>query len=239
MLSPSGTAACSAGWKQVQALAPLTCLLDKGQQSGYDGKNGVAICWIERDIPMDKEHVQRSPGRRPWYRRAFSCGQRHEQTGPSLAAPFAEQPLTEQPLAGAMQVRRILIVEDEAGAASAIQEALEIEGGGQWKAQIARSGEEALLVLENQPVDLILLDVRLPGISGAEVHRRLRARPETRHLPIIFLSGATSFDLSVAGIEEGVLLRKPFQIPDLLAMVNANLPPLNDPPGALASDAGV
>ena len=184
---------------------------------------------------MDEEHVQR----RPWYRRAFPCGQRHEQPRPSLAAPFAEQPLAEQPEADAMRVRRILIVEDEAGAASAIQEALEIEGNSQWDARIVRSGEDALAALKSQPVDLILLDVRLPGISGAEVHRRLRANPETRHLPVIFLSGATSFDLSVAGIQEGVLLRKPFQIADLLAMVNANLPPLNDSPGAIASDAGI
>jgi CheY-like chemotaxis protein len=190
----------------------------------------VAICWIERDSPMDEEHVQR----KPWYRRAFPFVQRHEQTSPSLAASCSAQPLAE-----AMQVRWILIVEDEAGAASAIQQALEIEGSGQWKVQIARSGEEALAALERQPADLILLDVRLPGISGAEVHRRLRANPATRHLPIIFLSGATSFDLSVAGIQDGVLLRKPFQIPDLLAMVNANLPPPTDSPGAIASDAGL
>jgi CheY-like chemotaxis protein len=183
---------------------------------------------------MDEEHVQRGPGRRPWYRRAFPFVQRHEQTSPSLAVSCSAQPL-----ADAMQVRRILIVEDEAGAASAIQEALEIEGSGQWQVQIARSGEEALAALERQPADLILLDVRLPGISGAEVHRRLRANRATRHLPIIFLSGATSFDLSVAGIQDGVLLRKPFQIPDLLAMVNANLPPPTDSPGAIASDAGI
>ncbi|HEU5200256.1 MAG TPA: response regulator transcription factor [Ktedonobacterales bacterium] len=184
---------------------------------------------------MDEEHVQR----RPWYRRAFPFVQRHEQTSPSLAAPLAEQSSAEQPAAEAMHARRILIVEDEAGAASAIQEALEMEGSGQWNVQIARSGEEALAALEHQPVDLILLDVRLPGISGAEVHRRLRANSATRHLPIIFLSGATSFDLSVAGIQDGVLLRKPFQIPDLLAMVNANLPPPSDSPGAIASDAGM
>ena len=138
-----------------------------------------------------------------------------------------------------MQVRRILIVEDEASAANAIQEALEMEGSGQWGVRIARSGEDALAALKSELVDLILLDVRLPGISGAEVHRRLRANPATRHLPIIFLSGATSFDLSVAGIQEGVLLRKPFQISDLLAMVNANLPPLTDTPRAIASDAGL
>ena len=136
-----------------------------------------------------------------------------------------------------MQARRILIVEDEAGAASAIQEALEIEGSSRWDVRRVRSGEEALEALKSQPVDLLLLDVRLPGISGAEVHRRLRAAPATRRLPIIFLSGATSFDLSVAGIQEGVLLRKPFQIADLLAMVNANLHPPTDSPGATANDA--
>lgn len=177
---------------------------------------------------MEEEPVQR----RPWYRRAFSFGQRHEKAGPSLALSSPEQPLAE-----AMQVRRILIVEDEAGAASAIQETLEMEGSSQWDVRCVRSGEEALESLKSQPVDLILLDVRLPGISGAEVHRRLRANPATRRLPIIFLSGATSFDLSVAGIQEGVLLRKPFQVADLLAMVNANLPPPTDSPGTTTSNA--
>lgn len=125
----------------------------------------------------------------------------------------------------------ILIVEDDSHAAEAIRVALELEGGAAWKASIARSGEEALLMVAAQPVDLILLDVRLPGISGAEVYRRLRAAPATQRLPIIFLSGGTTFDLSREGIEEGILLRKPFNIPELIAMVRANLPDANGRPG--------
>jgi DNA-binding response OmpR family regulator/predicted amidohydrolase len=140
--------------------------------------------------------------------------------------------MEEESVQRAAQRQRILIVEDEARAAHAVQDALALEDDRQWEVHIARSGEEALALLASQPVDLVLLDMRLPGISGAEVLRRLRAAPETRHIPVIFLSGATSFDLSLEGIQEGVLLRKPFQIPDLLAMVNANLPTSSTAPDA-------
>jgi len=119
-------------------------------------------------------------------------------------------------------------VEDDTRTADVIRESLELEAQMQWQIQIARSGEEALAMLAAQPVDLLLLDVRLPGISGAEVYRRLRAAPETRALPVIFLSGGTTFDLYREGIQEGILLRKPFNIPELLAMVRANLPAISE-----------
>ncbi len=127
-------------------------------------------------------------------------------------------------------MRHILIVEDDPHVANAIQETLKLESCGQWELYVTHSGEDALALLASQPMDLVLLDVRLPGISGAEVHRRLRAAPETHHLPIIFLSGATSFDLSLEGIQEGILLRKPFDIPDLVTVVKANLSPTSMEP---------
>jgi DNA-binding response OmpR family regulator len=142
------------------------------------------------------------------------------QPAAPAAAPEPE-PANAEPPARAW---RILIVEDDARTATLIRETLELEEQMQWEMHIARSGEEALKLLAAQPVDLLLLDVRLPGISGAEVYHRLRAAPETRALPIIFLSGGTTFDLYREGIQEGILLRKPFNISELLAMVRANLP---------------
>ncbi len=145
-------------------------------------------------------------------------------TSPEPAPPFLPSSATAPPPNEPDTLRRILIVEDDAKVAEVIRDALRLEGSGAWEALTARSGEEALRMVEAQPVDLILLDVRLPGISGAEVYRRLRAAPTTHRLPIIFLSGGTSFDLSREGVQEGILLRKPFNIPELLAVVRANLP---------------
>jgi len=132
--------------------------------------------------------------------------------------------------------RYILIVEDDASMAEAIQAALRLEGEAAWEINIARSGEEALQLMDARQIDLLLLDMRLPGISGAEVYRRLRAAPATRRLPIIFLSGGTAFDLSREGIQEGILLRKPFNIPELVAVVRANLPDANGTPEPTASE---
>ncbi len=128
----------------------------------------------------------------------------------------------------------ILIIEDDEKVAQVIQAALQLEDQTPWDTSIALSGEEALKLIAAQRVDLVLLDVRLPGISGAEVYRRLRAASATQRLPVIFLSGGTTFDLSLAGIQEGILLRKPFNIAELLAMVEATLPTAHDEPGAAA-----
>ena len=66
----------------------------------------------------------------------------------------------------------ILIVEDEFAVARGIQYALQQEG---YQVAVARSGEEGLEFATNQAPDLVVLDVRLPGIDGFEVLRRLRA----------------------------------------------------------------
>lgn len=147
----------------------------------------------------------------------------------SAALPEEPPPSSADAPPGALW--RILIVEDDAKVAEMIHAALRLEGNGSWEIRAALTGEEALNIVAAQPVDLILLDVRLPGISGAEVYRRLRAAPTTERLPIIFLSGGTAFDLSLEGLQEGILLRKPFNVPELLAVVRANLPATPGEPG--------
>ncbi len=167
---------------------------------------GALCCWLRRSAPAARPS---SP----------SAVLRASHIGNSTAPAISSEP-----------PRRILIVEDDAHVAEVICSALQLEGSGAWEVRTAATGEEALKLMEALRVDLILLDVRLPGISGAEVYRRLRAAPATAHLPIIFLSGGTTFDLSREGIQEGILLRKPFNVQELLAMVRANLPPANGKP---------
>jgi CheY-like chemotaxis protein len=140
------------------------------------------------------------------------------------SAALAEGPPPSASGAPSEALWRILIVEDDVKVAEMIHAALRLEGNGSWEIRAALTGEEALSIVAAQSVDLILLDVRLPGISGAEVYRRLRAAPGTQRLPIIFLSGGTAFDLSLEGLQEGILLRKPFNVSELLAVVRANLP---------------
>jgi CheY-like chemotaxis protein len=118
---------------------------------------------------------------------------------------------------------RILVVEDDARVAGVIRESLELEGEADWAVQTASMGTLALELANATPPDVVLLDVRLPDLDGAEVYRRLRATKRTQGARILFLSAGTSFDLYQRGIEDGVLLRKPFDVGELAPLVRALL----------------
>lgn len=117
----------------------------------------------------------------------------------------------------------ILIVEDDPRVANVIRETLELEGDADWAIETAGEGMHALELAGAVHPDVILLDVRLPGLDGGEVYRRLRASQKTRRSRVIFLSAGTSLDLYHRGIEDGVLLRKPFDVRELVSLVRALL----------------
>jgi DNA-binding response OmpR family regulator len=119
--------------------------------------------------------------------------------------------------------RSILIVEDDPRTADVLRSALELEGEPGWQIEVAGEGLRALELAARIPPDLVLLDVRLPGLDGAEVYRRLRATPKGRRIRVLFLSAGTSLDLYQRGIEDGVLLRKPFDVQDLIRLVRTLL----------------
>lgn len=119
--------------------------------------------------------------------------------------------------------RHILVVEDDAHMAGLIRAGLELEGESDWHVQSADEGLRALELAGATPPDVVLLDVRLPGLGGAEVYHRLRTEDRTRHARILFLSAGTSYDLHQLGIEDGVLLRKPFDVRELVGLVQALL----------------
>ncbi|HSL79077.1 MAG TPA: phosphate regulon transcriptional regulator PhoB [Pseudolabrys sp.] len=116
----------------------------------------------------------------------------------------------------------ILVVEDE----PAIQEliALNLEHAGHHVLR-ARDAEQAGDLVRNALPDLIVLDWMLPGLSGIELCRRLRARPETRQLPIIMLTARGEESEKVRGLATGAddYIVKPFSVPELLARVRALL----------------
>ncbi len=103
--------------------------------------------------------------------------------------------------------------------ANLIRAGLELEGERDWVVQSASEGLRALELAGATPPDVVLLDVRLPGLNGAEVYRQLRSGVHTRHARILFLSAGTSYDLHQLGIEDGVLLRKPFDVRELVGLV--------------------
>ena len=114
----------------------------------------------------------------------------------------------------------ILIVEDEHAVARGIQYALQQEG---YEVTVARSGEEALEIGPGLAPDLILLDVRLPGIDGFEVLRRLRGLGS--RAPVLMLTARDDEFDKVIGLELGAddYVTKPFGLRELLSRVKALL----------------
>jgi two-component system, OmpR family, phosphate regulon response regulator PhoB len=117
---------------------------------------------------------------------------------------------------------RILIVEDEDALSMLLRYNLEAEG---YDVQTVAHGEEAETQLKERAPDLVVLDWMLPGLSGIELCRRLRARPETRQLPIIMLTARGEESEKLRGLATGAddYVVKPFSVPELLARVRALL----------------
>ena len=87
----------------------------------------------------------------------------------------------------------------------------------------AADGEEALLLIEERVPDLLLLDWMLPKVTGIEICRRLRARTETKNLPIIMLTARTEESDKIRGLDMGAddYIVKPFSMTELMARIRA------------------
>lgn len=114
---------------------------------------------------------------------------------------------------------KILVVEDENDINKLICSILENKG---HRARAAFSGTEALMCLENEKWDMILLDLMIPGISGEEVILKIR---ELTKAPIIVVSAKTAKKTKLELLEKGAddFICKPFDPDDLVARVNSNL----------------
>ena len=116
----------------------------------------------------------------------------------------------------------VLIVEDEAALATMLRYNLEKQG---FNVDEAVDGQEALTrIAETQP-DIVLLDWMLPVMSGIEVCRQLRRRPQTRDLPIIMVTARTEDQDAIRGLNTGAddYIIKPFSMDSLLARMRALL----------------
>jgi two-component system phosphate regulon response regulator PhoB len=117
---------------------------------------------------------------------------------------------------------RILVVEDEAALALLLAYNLEAEG---FQVEHVERGDEAEIRLAESLPDLVILDWMLPGVSGLEICRRLRARDDTRTMPIIMLTARGDENERVRGLSVGAddYVVKPFSTPELMARVHALL----------------
>ena len=123
---------------------------------------------------------------------------------------------------GAAGKPRILVVEDEPDLALLLTYNLEAEG---YAVESVDRGDEAELRLAEAPPDLMLLDWMLPGVSGLEICRRLRAKDATRTLPVIMLTARGEETERVRGLSVGAddYVVKPCSVPELMARVRALL----------------
>ena len=117
---------------------------------------------------------------------------------------------------------RILVVEDEEALTTLLRYNLDAEG---YDVETVGRGDDADTRLKERVPDLIVLDWMLPGLSGIELIRRLRTRPESQKLPVIMLTARGEEGERVRGLATGAddYIVKPFSVPELLARIRALL----------------
>ncbi|USG62957.1 phosphate regulon transcriptional regulator PhoB [Sneathiella marina] len=117
---------------------------------------------------------------------------------------------------------KIMVVEDEPAMVELLQYNLESEG---FDVVSATDGEEALLVLEEEKPEMLLLDWMIPKISGIEICRRLRRDPVHRNLPVIIITARGEETDRIRGLDVGAddYVSKPFSPAELMARVRAVL----------------
>lgn len=116
----------------------------------------------------------------------------------------------------------VLLVEDEPAQREVLAYNLEAEG---FRVVKAANGEEALLAVDEDRPDIIILDWMMPELSGIEVCRRLKMRPETRAIPILLLSARAEEVDRIRGLETGAddYIVKPYSVLELMARARVQL----------------
>jgi two-component system phosphate regulon response regulator PhoB len=117
---------------------------------------------------------------------------------------------------------KVLIVEDEDSLVTLLSYNLQAEG---YAVVHTPSGGEAMMVVNEERPDIVILDWMLPGLSGIEICRQIRARPETKALPVIMLTARGEEGDRIRGLQTGAddYVVKPFSVSELVARVKALL----------------
>ncbi len=116
----------------------------------------------------------------------------------------------------------ILIVDDELSSLRTLSDMLTAEG---YEVRGAPDGPTALMIVENKHPELVLLDVKMPGMDGFEVCRQIKANEKSSDIPILFLSALDELEDKVKGFTAGAVdfITKPFQADEVLARVDTHL----------------
>jgi signal transduction histidine kinase len=149
----------------------------------------------------------------------------------AVTATYPDEALTEEELLQVTEARlraltsrtlRILVVDDEPKIRQFLKGALEMHA---YQVLTASDGEQALAILKDEPVDLILLDLMMPGIDGYEVNRLLKADPKMREIPVIIVTAKGNRQDREAGLQHAAYnyVAKPFDLEDLLARIRDTL----------------
>ena len=118
-----------------------------------------------------------------------------------------------------MGKKKILIVDDDKDVLSVLEKRLTVE---KYSVITANNGQDAIILAKAQRPDLIILDIIMPGIDGAEVAGKLREDPETKNIPVIFLTCMLTPEEEkqkrhhVAG---NIFIAKPYDIKELLSEI--------------------
>ena len=121
-----------------------------------------------------------------------------------------------------LPIQCVLVVDDSPENIDLLSEILRED----YRVRVATSGEKALkIVYSDEPPDLILLDIMMPGVSGLEICRRLKANPDRRRIPIIFVTAMSSTEDERRGLEIGAVdyITKPISPPIVMARVRTHL----------------
>lgn len=118
--------------------------------------------------------------------------------------------------------KRLLVVDDDPGLLLAVSETLRAEG---YDVKTARRGADALIQVAQTLPDLIISDIRMPGMDGYQLVKNLRSNPRTRLVPIVFLTAKDETSDRIAGFRTGAdaYITKPFEPEELVAIVAAIL----------------
>ncbi len=109
------------------------------------------------------------------------------------------------------QARKVLLVDDEAGFAELLRDLLEMDN---YEVQVAHDGQEGLEKLDAFMPDVIISDIVMPRLSGFEMFKKVKANPETSHIPFLFITGFQDDRVLSEARKIGVfgILKKPIDI---------------------------